>query len=126
MCSQQPKLYFVVVVSSLGIVLWEIATRKKPFDGVYWINADGAFQSLHNELYQSSFQFSLFIITISPVTDCSTDQEICKRVCEDKLGEPLPEDCPKQLRELINACRSYDSFHRPTAGGNSVLDGSKM
>lgn len=31
--------------------------------------------------------------------------------------EPLPKDCPAQLGELINACRSYDAFQRPTAGG---------
>uniref|UniRef100_A0A8C7WK36 Mixed lineage kinase domain like pseudokinase n=2 Tax=Oncorhynchus mykiss TaxID=8022 RepID=A0A8C7WK36_ONCMY len=43
-------------------------------------------------------------------------EEVLKRVSKDKYTEPLPEDSPKQLRELINACRSYDSFHRPTAG----------
>lgn len=31
--------------------------------------------------------------------------------------ETLPTDCPHQLGELINACRSYDAFQRPTAGG---------
>uniref|UniRef100_A0A8C7JHD0 Mixed lineage kinase domain like pseudokinase n=1 Tax=Oncorhynchus kisutch TaxID=8019 RepID=A0A8C7JHD0_ONCKI len=41
---------------------------------------------------------------------------VLKRVSKDKYTEPLPEDSPKQLGELINACRSYDSFHRPTAG----------
>lgn len=31
--------------------------------------------------------------------------------------EPLPPDCPEQLSELINACRSFEPFLRPTAGG---------
>ncbi|CAB1331545.1 unnamed protein product [Coregonus sp. 'balchen'] len=43
-------------------------------------------------------------------------EEVYQRVSKDKYTEPLPEDCPKQLGELINTCRSYDSFHRPTAG----------
>uniref|UniRef100_A0A4W5N5N0 Protein kinase domain-containing protein n=1 Tax=Hucho hucho TaxID=62062 RepID=A0A4W5N5N0_9TELE len=50
-----------------------------------------------------------------PFRDC-LPEEVLKRVSKDKCTEPLPEDCPKQLGELINACRSYDSFHRPTAG----------
>lgn len=39
--------------------------------------------------------------------------------------EPLPKDCPRQLGELINACRSFDAFHRPTAGGIISLCHSK-
>ncbi|XP_035593628.1 mixed lineage kinase domain-like protein isoform X4 [Oncorhynchus keta] len=50
-----------------------------------------------------------------PFRDC-LPEEVLKRVSKDKYTEPLPEDSPKQLGELINACRSYDSFHRPTAG----------
>lgn len=48
--------------------------------------------------------------------DCSR-QDILKKVCKDKVQEPLPADCPESLRELINACRAYDSFQRPSAGG---------
>ncbi|XP_031657216.1 mixed lineage kinase domain-like protein isoform X1 [Oncorhynchus kisutch] len=50
-----------------------------------------------------------------PFRDCSR-KEVYQMVCKDKYTEPLPEDCPKQLGELINDCRSYDSFQRPTAG----------
>lgn len=64
---------------SFGIVLWEVATRKKPFEG--WSN-----------------------------------KEIYQKVCQEKYQEPLPEDCPKGLEELIRACRAYDSFQRPSAG----------
>lgn len=31
----------------------------------------------------------------------------------------LPEDCPESLGDLINACRAYDNFQRPSAGGKS-------
>ncbi|XP_068595797.1 mixed lineage kinase domain-like protein [Brachionichthys hirsutus] len=64
---------------SFGIVLWEIATRKKPFEG--WSNHD---------IYQ--------------------------KVCKEKFQEPLPDDCPKPLAHLINSCRAYESFQRPSAG----------
>ncbi|KAJ8407923.1 hypothetical protein AAFF_G00269670 [Aldrovandia affinis] len=44
------------------------------------------------------------------------EKEMFKKVFEEKFIEPLPADCPKHLANLINACRSYESFHRPTAG----------
>uniref|UniRef100_H3CYJ1 Mixed lineage kinase domain like pseudokinase n=1 Tax=Tetraodon nigroviridis TaxID=99883 RepID=H3CYJ1_TETNG len=65
-------------VYSFGIVLWEIMTRKKPFEG--W----------------------------SP-------EQIQQRVCVERFREPLPADCPAALRTLVDACRAYDSFHRPSA-----------
>ncbi|XP_034535296.1 mixed lineage kinase domain-like protein, partial [Notolabrus celidotus] len=64
---------------SFGIVLWEVATRKKPFEGL-------------------------------------SSKEILQKVCKEKFVEPLPDDCPEQLGSLINACRAYDSFKRPSAG----------
>ncbi|KAM9753736.1 mixed lineage kinase domain-like protein [Menidia menidia] len=66
-------------IYSLGIVMWEIATRKKPFDG------------------------------------CK-DEEIYAKVCEQKFLEPCPPECPESLAELIDACRAYDGFQRPTSG----------
>ncbi|XP_029953004.1 mixed lineage kinase domain-like protein isoform X2 [Salarias fasciatus] len=67
-------------IYSFGIVLWEVATGKKPFEGMS-----------HDDIYQ--------------------------KVCEEKYQEPLPDDCPKALGELINACRAHDSFKRPSALG---------
>lgn len=68
-------------IYSLGIVLWEITTRKKPFEGF-------------------------------------SNTEIYQKVCKDQFQEPIPEDCdcPEQLGLLINACRAYDIFKRPSAG----------
>ncbi|KAM7003208.1 mixed lineage kinase domain-like protein [Tautogolabrus adspersus] len=64
---------------SFGIVLWEVATRKKPFHGL-------------------------------------SSKDIYQKVCKDKFVDPLPEDCPEPLGNLIDACRAYDSFLRPSAG----------
>ncbi|XP_072242623.1 mixed lineage kinase domain-like protein [Leuresthes tenuis] len=64
---------------SFGIVLWEIATRKKPFEG------------------------------------CTND-EIFQKVCQERYLEPLPSDCPEPLAQLIDACRAYASFNRPSSG----------
>ncbi|XP_067292400.1 mixed lineage kinase domain-like protein [Pseudorasbora parva] len=51
-----------------------------------------------------------------PFKDCSSHSQIYQKVCVEKVMEPLPIDCPKQLKELINACRSFEPFLRPTAG----------
>uniref|UniRef100_A0A3P9CGS6 Mixed lineage kinase domain like pseudokinase n=1 Tax=Maylandia zebra TaxID=106582 RepID=A0A3P9CGS6_9CICH len=67
---------------SFGIVLWEVATRKKPFEGF-------------------------------------SDEEIYRKVLEEKCKEPLPDDCPAELGQLINECRDFDSFQRPSAGGDN-------
>ncbi|KAF7645130.1 hypothetical protein LDENG_00209480, partial [Lucifuga dentata] len=75
-------------IYSFGIVLWEIVTRKKPFEG--W-----------------------------------SREKIMNKVSEDKFREPLPEDCqkdcPDSLVDLINACRSYESFLRPSIGGKRFM-----
>ncbi|XP_033982769.1 mixed lineage kinase domain-like protein [Trematomus bernacchii] len=65
-------------VYSLGIVLWEVATGRKPFDGL-------------------------------------TVKEVHQKVFVDKYQERL-DDCPKELELLINACRAYNPFQRPSAG----------
>lgn len=72
-------------VYSLGIVMWEIATRRHPFE--------------------------------DPVTKVKwTNKEILQKVGKDKEVEPLPKDCPKDLGKMIDACRAFDGFHRPSAG----------
>ncbi|XP_064168098.1 mixed lineage kinase domain-like protein [Anguilla rostrata] len=66
-------------IYSIGIVLWEIATRQIPFKDM-------------------------------------SEKEVSQKVCAEKFKEPLPEDCPKCFVKLIDACRSYDAFQRPSAG----------
>ncbi|XP_031135716.1 mixed lineage kinase domain-like protein isoform X3 [Sander lucioperca] len=66
-------------IYSFGIVMWEVVTRSKPYEG--WSNKD-------------------FI----------------EKVCKQKYRQPLPDDCPKPLGNLINACRAHDHFQRPSAG----------
>ncbi|XP_028270238.1 mixed lineage kinase domain-like protein [Parambassis ranga] len=66
-------------IYSFGIVLWEVATRKKPFDGL-------------------------------------TDEEILQKVGQENYKEDLPDDCPEALGQLINECRAYDGFQRPSSG----------
>ncbi|XP_067905780.1 mixed lineage kinase domain-like protein isoform X2 [Heterodontus francisci] len=51
----------------------------------------------------------------TPFKDCS-DKVIRQKVCEEKVREPLPSDCPKDLHELIDECRAFDPFERPKAG----------
>ncbi|KAF4095360.1 mixed lineage kinase domain-like protein isoform X2 [Onychostoma macrolepis] len=51
-----------------------------------------------------------------PFKDCTTTNQIFQKVCVEKVMEPLPTDCPEKLKELINACRSFEPFLRPTAG----------
>ncbi|XP_039665591.1 mixed lineage kinase domain-like protein isoform X1 [Perca fluviatilis] len=66
-------------IYSFGIVMWEVATRNKPYEG--WSNKD-----------------------------------FLEKVGKQKYQQPLPDDCPKPLRDLINACLAHDRFERPSAG----------
>ncbi|XP_035859548.1 mixed lineage kinase domain-like protein isoform X2 [Sander lucioperca] len=66
-------------IYSFGIVMWEVVTRSKPYEG--WSNKD-----------------------------------FLEKVGKQKYRQPLPDDCPKPLGNLINACRAHDHFQRPSAG----------
>ncbi|XP_031719497.1 mixed lineage kinase domain-like protein [Anarrhichthys ocellatus] len=68
-------------IYSFGIVLWEVASGSRPFDG--W-----------------------------------SDKDILEKVCKGKFKEELPNrgDCPKGLVDVIDECRAYDGFQRPSAG----------
>ncbi|XP_051024917.1 mixed lineage kinase domain-like protein [Acomys russatus] len=73
-CDQEDEIY------SFGIVLWEIATGKIPFE------------------------------------DCDS-KTIHKLVAEDQKQEPVSEDCPKLLRDIIDECRAHDPSKRPSMDG---------
>ncbi|XP_043937895.1 mixed lineage kinase domain-like protein [Protopterus annectens] len=69
------------------------------------------------------YSFGIVLWEIStreiPFKDQPSSQ-IYQRVVKDKYQEPLPQDCPSSLVCLINRCRSFDPFVRPTAG--AVVD----
>lgn len=72
-------------VYSIGIVMWEIATRLRPFT--------------------------------DPETKAGwSDKVIKQKVYKEKYIEPLPDACPKSLRDVIDRCRAFDHFRRPSAG----------
>uniref|UniRef100_A0A669QXQ1 Mixed lineage kinase domain like pseudokinase n=1 Tax=Phasianus colchicus TaxID=9054 RepID=A0A669QXQ1_PHACC len=60
-------------IYSFGIVLWEIATSKIPFEG-------------ESEVVYGPYQ------------------------------EPVGKDCPEELEKVINQCRAFDPFQRPSVG----------
>lgn len=64
-------------IYSFGIVLWEIAPGKIPFEG---LNSD----------------------------------EIYELVAVKQQQQPLGEDCPSELREIIDECRAHDPSVRPS------------
>ncbi|NXW57976.1 MLKL protein, partial [Eurystomus gularis] len=65
-------------IYSFGIVLWEIATSKIPFEGC-------------------------------------TPQEIVEKVLSHHYRDPVGEDCPEELRRVIDQCRAFDPSQRPSA-----------
>ncbi|XP_026028224.1 mixed lineage kinase domain-like protein [Astatotilapia calliptera] len=56
------------------------------------------------------------IVTCKNPFEGFSDEKIYQKVYEEKYQEPLPDDCPAELGQLINECRAYDRFQRPSAG----------
>ncbi|XP_030282794.1 mixed lineage kinase domain-like protein [Sparus aurata] len=75
-----------------------------------------------NPCYSKEWEMYSFGIVLWEIATCEkpfagcSDKDIQQKVFEEKFQEPLPEDCPKPLGDLINACRAYESFQRPSAG----------
>uniref|UniRef100_A0A8C3QEQ5 Mixed lineage kinase domain like pseudokinase n=1 Tax=Cyanoderma ruficeps TaxID=181631 RepID=A0A8C3QEQ5_9PASS len=66
------------------------------------------------EIYRSEFHPD------SPVCTCClgcTAEEIVEKICNHHYWDPLGEDCPEDLRKVIERCRAFDPSQRPSAEG---------
>uniref|UniRef100_A0A8C3V4H5 Mixed lineage kinase domain like pseudokinase n=1 Tax=Catharus ustulatus TaxID=91951 RepID=A0A8C3V4H5_CATUS len=66
------------------------------------------------EIYRSEFHPD------TPVCTCClgcTPEEIVEKICNHNYWDPLGEDCPKELRKVIEQCRAFDPSQRPSAEG---------
>uniref|UniRef100_A0A8C2BYK3 Protein kinase domain-containing protein n=1 Tax=Cyprinus carpio TaxID=7962 RepID=A0A8C2BYK3_CYPCA len=94
--------------------------NKSKMNSVFHYNSPQQLQNINHpydkacEIY--SFGIVLWEIATRdvPFKDCTSPSQIFQKVCVEKVMEPLPKDCPKKLKELINACRSFEPFLRPT------------
>ncbi|XP_060041151.1 mixed lineage kinase domain-like protein [Erinaceus europaeus] len=68
------------------------------------------------EIY--SFGIILWEITTGkiPFEGCDS-KKIYQLVAVDRHVEPLGEDCPLKLQEIIDECRSYEPSQRPSVHG---------
>uniref|UniRef100_A0A8B9FU84 Mixed lineage kinase domain like pseudokinase n=1 Tax=Amazona collaria TaxID=241587 RepID=A0A8B9FU84_9PSIT len=48
---------------------------------------------------------------------CCTSQEIMEKICNRQYQEPVGDDCPEDLRKVIDQCRAFDPSQRPSAEG---------
>ncbi|XP_062997545.1 mixed lineage kinase domain-like protein [Elgaria multicarinata webbii] len=85
--------------------------------------------NLASEIY--SFGIVLWEIVTGkiPFAGCASE-EIYEKVFKQRYREPLREDCPHYLQDIINQCRDFDPSKRPSAEGivNQLLvdqDGSR-
>lgn len=46
-----------------------------------------------------------------------TPQEIMEKICNNNYQDPVGEDCPEDLRKVIDRCRAFDPSQRPSAEG---------
>ncbi|GCB81916.1 hypothetical protein scyTo_0021912, partial [Scyliorhinus torazame] len=85
-------------------------------------------QQLNDVNYQYDKECEVYSlgIVLWEISSCKTPfegadlQSIRTLVYEKRFLEPLPDDCPRDLVELINECRAFEPFERPSAG--AVVD----
>ncbi|KAM8750441.1 mixed lineage kinase domain-like protein isoform 1-T3 [Acanthopagrus schlegelii] len=96
------------------------STKDKEFESLCYYSPE-VLKNI-NHPYSKECEMYSFGIVLWEIAACKKPfaglsvKDIQQKVCEEKFQEPLPEDCPEQLGNLINACRAYESFKRPSAG----------
>uniref|UniRef100_I3JWZ1 Protein kinase domain-containing protein n=1 Tax=Oreochromis niloticus TaxID=8128 RepID=I3JWZ1_ORENI len=81
-------------------------------------------EKLHNASFSYCKEWEMYsfgiilweIVTCKNPFEGFSDEEIYQKVYKEKYREQLPDDCPAELGQLINECRAYDGFQRPSAG----------
>nr|KAF6407474.1 mixed lineage kinase domain like pseudokinase [Molossus molossus] len=59
----------------------------------------------------------LKVTSVKVGSDGYDSKKIYQLVAVDRYQEPLGEDCPSQLQEIIDDCRAYEPFQRPSVNG---------
>lgn len=65
------------------------------------------------EIYSFGIVLWEIVTGKTPFEGCDS-REIHQLVAKDKHQEPLGEDCPSQLQEIIDSCRAYEPSMRPS------------
>ncbi|XP_005446870.1 mixed lineage kinase domain-like protein [Falco rusticolus] len=64
------------------------------------------------------YSFGIVLVEIAtskiPFEGCTT-QEIIEKICNHHYQDPVGEDCPEDLRKVIDQCRAFDPSQRPSA-----------
>uniref|UniRef100_A0A8C0UYD7 Mixed lineage kinase domain like pseudokinase n=1 Tax=Cyanistes caeruleus TaxID=156563 RepID=A0A8C0UYD7_CYACU len=59
-------------------------------------------------------------IPVSRQVSGCTPEEIVEKICNHHYWDPLGEDCPEDLRKVIEQCRAFDPSQRPSAEGKEL------
>ncbi|KAJ6666206.1 hypothetical protein lerEdw1_001111 [Lerista edwardsae] len=117
---------YYVKLSGFELSQTESSIRRKPKETTHKEVSSSAYicpeslasvnhqYNLPSEIY--SFGIVLWEIATAriPFAGC-TSEEIYEKVCKLHYQEPLGEDCPPDLQDIINQCRDHDPSMRPTA-----------
>ncbi|XP_067906038.1 mixed lineage kinase domain-like protein isoform X2 [Heterodontus francisci] len=95
------------------------SSKTEPALGIQYLSPEQL--SDVNYQYNKNCEVYSLGIVLWEISSCKTPfKDIHRMVCKDKFREPLPDDCPQDLVELIDECRAFEPFERPSAG--AVVD----
>ncbi|XP_023790715.1 mixed lineage kinase domain-like protein [Cyanistes caeruleus] len=66
------------------------------------------------EIYSFGIVLAEIATSKIPFEGC-TPEEIVEKICNHHYWDPLGEDCPEDLRKVIEQCRAFDPSQRPSA-----------